>query len=68
MKFKLEIECNNEAFGDEMSKTLWELGRMLYALSKRLRETAEGEGEGEGKLRDSNGNTVGKYWFEGERE
>lgn len=60
MKFKLEIDCDNAAFGDNMAMTFWELGRMLYALSKRIAET----GEEEGKLRDKNGNTVGKYWFE----
>lgn len=63
MKFKLEIDCDNDAFGDGMAATFNELSRILGELRGRL----VGEGYATGGLLDHNGNLVGKYWFEGRR-
>lgn len=60
MKFKLEISCDNAAFGDGMHATNLELARMLRVLASSLQD----DGYSNGPLRDYNGNTVGKYWFE----
>lgn len=53
--FKLEVRTNNAAFENR-----WELARMLRALAAKVAETEATEG----KLRDSNGNTVGKWSWE----
>ena len=60
MTFKLEINCDNAAFEDE---TLGEefseiMGNVI------LRYNA---GELSGNVRDSNGNTCGKFTFKGKR-
>lgn len=64
MKFKLEIECDNAAFGDGMAATNAEVSRILKSLAHSLII----DGYGNGPLRDWNGNTVGSYKFEGTRE
>lgn len=64
MKFKLEITCDNAAFGRVMRETDEEVARILRTLATHLAT----EGSSEGGLLDANGNTVGSYEFEGERE
>ena len=63
MKFHLEIECGNAAFGDGMSATFSEIARILG----ELRGDLITRGYSNGGLRDYNGNLVGKYWFTGKR-
>lgn len=51
--FKLTIETGNDAFADEPNE---ELARLLEKAAQRLRS-----GYVSDTLRDSNGNTVGKW-------
>jgi hypothetical protein len=58
MKFVMEVECDNAAFeGDEL---YMEMERIFAGLHDRLHTHS-------GTIRDSNGNRVGKWAFEGER-
>lgn len=59
MQFKLEIDCDNEAFSDD--GLALELARCLSVVVKKLRA-----GDDEGKVRDINGNTVGHWAIVGE--
>ena len=54
MRFLMKIECDNAAFED-----LTELPRLVRKVATRL----DG-GATEGPVLDSNGNSVGTYWFE----
>lgn len=54
-KFKLEITCENDAFVEDRGE---EVARIL----KKVLEGLEW-GSGSGRLRDINGNTVGKFHF-----
>jgi hypothetical protein len=59
MKFKLEIECGNDAFGDTFEDTRDEVARILSELSGRIaRNELCG---GQFKVFDHNGNRVGFY-------
>jgi hypothetical protein len=58
MKFTVEIQCDNEAFQDDKQT---EVARILSYLIGRLES-----GAASGHLRDTNGNTVGTFSFEGE--
>ena len=62
MKFKLEIECDNDAFGLGASDTVAEVQRILGAAITKL----EGY-QLEAVLRDCNGNRVGEYKLTGKR-
>ena len=53
-KFKLEIELENDGM-----QTQVDLARALRQVSKKMLEVTEIETTG--KIRDSNGNTVGKW-------
>jgi hypothetical protein len=53
MKFSMKIQCDTAAFADDLTG---EIGRALTAVADAL-----GEGGTEGNIRDSNGNTVGKW-------
>jgi len=57
MKFRLCIEVGNDAYqGDNIS----------HELKENLRDVATAllSGSMEGKIRDSNGNVTGRYYFE----
>lgn len=56
-KFKLEIDCTNDVFGDEPE---FEVARILQDVSDAMHDYAPHDG----KLRDANGNVVGRYTFE----
>lgn len=60
MKFKIEIDTANAAFGEGIYETGAELAQILRRLASKL----ENEGCGQydtGSLRDVNGNKVGSY-------
>ncbi len=57
MKFKIEIECNNAAFGDLPG---FEVARLLRGVADEVDERDILPGE-TGPLRDYNGNRVGFY-------
>jgi hypothetical protein len=60
MQLTITIECDNAAFDDDFDG---EIARILATLVSRL--TWGGlQREGE-RIKDSNGNTVGRYEFEG---
>lgn len=56
MRFKLEIECDNDAFATFVE---CETARLLESASRKLRD-----GHTDGTLVDHNGNTVGSFGFE----
>jgi hypothetical protein len=58
MKLKIEIACDNAAFGETDEERSAELSRILARLSEKL---WLGGGDDGGKLRDINGNTVGEW-------
>jgi len=58
MKFTLEIDMENAAFGPTPSDLRQELQRLLEAVSRSLRYI---DSEDEGIIRDLNGNRVG-HW------
>jgi hypothetical protein len=59
---RIEIETDNEAFGDPFSaEWSYEAITILQRAGKMLQRMS---GPDEGKLRDSNGNTVGKVVVE----
>jgi len=53
MKLKLEVQCDNAAFGDAFEG---ELARILRVAADRIEQGAD-----RGHLRDANGNTVGTF-------
>jgi hypothetical protein len=58
MKFTLEIDCDNAAFGEgDDDQRCCELGRILFDLGERLYSWHPLSGT----VRDSNGNTVGRF-------
>jgi hypothetical protein len=64
MRFALELECSNAAFGNTHAERCEEIARILRALADRLdANTAE-----PGRLRDSNGNTVGDWNMDEQEE
>lgn len=58
MKFTLEIDCDNAAFGDTDSERGDEVARVLRDLARRV-----ADGYLMVYLRDANGNTVGTAEF-----
>lgn len=58
MTFRLEIHCENAAFGDDALERCMEVARILRALSYDMLAKDDA-----GKLRDLNGNTVGEWSF-----
>jgi hypothetical protein len=62
MRFKLELECDNDAFQGAGVEGPFE----VVETARLLREAAERLYEGAGSLRDGNGNTVGRFAFEAE--
>lgn len=59
MRFRIEMECDNAAFDDDPTP---EVGRILTSLAAKIEGV---EWDDLIMLRDINGNTVGKAWFEG---
>lgn len=60
-RFRLAVDTDNAAFEDGIAS---ELGRILRGLASRLES---GEADTDGPLKDSNGNTVGRWvWGGGE--
>lgn len=55
--FQVLIELDNAAFDPEPAN---ELARILEIIAERLRERTDSP-EGVGLVRDTNGNTVGRY-------
>ena len=58
MKFSLTFDCDNSAFeydGDDTA-LLNEVSRILRTVAKRVQDD-----DRQGNVRDSNGNTVGKF-------
>lgn len=53
MEFKLEMDCNNDAFAEDLEV---ELARILRDVANKVRA-----GHGNGPVRDSNGNKVGSF-------
>jgi hypothetical protein len=65
MKFKLEIECGNAAFGEYWEDTAAEIARILIDAATEIDAKLEGEPHGyKQPLRDANGNKVGFYEIE----
>lgn len=64
IKFNLAINCDNDAFfGDAIEG---EVVRILQELRERMMSGDADAGESY-NLRDMNGNTVGRAYFEGKR-
>ena len=59
MKFKLEIKCDNAAFGDNALDRGYEVARILKKLSLKVEDEAADVGEVL-PLFDTNGNCVGE--------
>jgi hypothetical protein len=59
MEFSLFITADNAAFGDSDAECCAELARILRETADKLEL-----GQDTGRLRDSNGNTVGRYSVE----
>jgi hypothetical protein len=57
MKFKLEIDCDNDAFGGSPAMATIELGRILEEIARKL----DREGQTKGYAWDCNGNRVGAW-------
>ena len=58
MKFTLEIQCDNDSFGqDEISRNV-EVSYILDNISRQVED-----GKVFGTVKDTNGNTVGKYQY-----
>jgi hypothetical protein len=62
MKFRLELDCDKAAFGEPITGKPSEIDRhqevrrCLQRVANFMRE--------EGPILDTNGNTVGRFWFE----
>tara|TARA_R100000773_G_scaffold42765_1_gene40346 strand:+ start:154 stop:375 length:222 start_codon:yes stop_codon:yes gene_type:complete len=69
--FKLEIETQNAAFGETDCETFQEIGWILRRLRARMtKEAADDVGDNRTKrweepLRDTNGNKIGSFIYEG---
>lgn len=63
MKFRLEIDCDNDAFGGPHAQVIRdeEVASILYSLANRLHD--EGLRGDETPLHDLNGNLVGRAYF-----
>jgi hypothetical protein len=61
--FKLEIECDNDAFGGDNFEVGAELARILRATAQRIERESLYPNSAQW-LRDVNGNRVGTYKFE----
>jgi len=59
VKFKLEINTDNDAFHEDRAFGLSELSRILFAVAYEV----ERFGENESTVSDINGNIVGSYEF-----
>lgn len=59
MKFKLEINCDNAAFGDDATERYSEIARILKVVAQDMED-----GHSAVVLRDINGNKVGtaEFW------
>lgn len=64
MKALLILDCDNAAFGETREDAAAEVGAILMRLYGRLQEP--GYGRTFETLRDSNGNSVGKFCLKGE--
>lgn len=62
MKFKLEIECDGAAFED--ANLQFEVGRILFKYGERLANSEARHDDD--VLMDTNGNRVGRAYFEGD--
>lgn len=67
-KFTVEFSCDNAAFSDEEGGAGAEVARILRLLSEGARDGFMGGGAWyhvepgtEGRIRDVNGNTIGKW-------
>lgn len=63
MRFKLEIECDNEAFADGGEHTIETAGAEVVRILKKIVWHIEG-GREDGPIVDINGNKVGEWGFE----
>lgn len=59
MKFTIEIDCSNAAFGEDSDQRGEEVARILRALASQV-----ADGYLMVYLRDANGNTVGAAQFQ----
>jgi hypothetical protein len=57
MNFKLEIDCDNDAFGGSPALATVELGRILEEIARKL----DRDGQTKGHAWDVNGNRVGLW-------
>lgn len=62
MKYRIEINCDNEAFGTTHAETVVEVARILSSLARKLPEPYEPI-----NLYDINGNKVGRALWKKER-
>jgi hypothetical protein len=60
MKFKLYVEMDNAAFGEDSGDRGVELARVLRTAAERIERCGVSQGD-EGNLRDVNGNRVGGW-------
>jgi len=60
-KFTLSIDCDNAAFGEDKAR---EVSRILFELAASISPGLMDDDDG--KLRDVNGNTVGRWSYDGE--
>jgi len=66
MKFHLEIEMDNDAFKPYFSN---ELCKILMNVSTAVHMASDSQLVDQSfKVRDVNGNTVGRYWVEGNED
>jgi len=59
-RFSVKIDCENAAFGGDMDAAGLEVIEVLKQVQHHLHQ-----GTYDGALRDSNGNTVGVFYFDG---
>lgn len=60
MQFRIIIDCDNEAFGEDSAQRRGEIARILRSMGASLLLMDDDEIV---TIRDSNGNTVGKAEF-----
>lgn len=63
MRFQVDIDCNNAAFGETDADTSNEVADILHTLSLVLQGQPDRDS---GPLYDTNGNFVGRWSFENE--
>lgn len=61
MRFQLEIDCDNAAFGETDADTSGQVAYILHELSARLIDNPNRDS---GALYDTNGNRVGQWSYE----